>query len=268
MKIIITEEEKLSILGLHNKNYVINKKVISEQFDPSNGTYSSKFDQVLRGVQTSNQSKSIKVPAGTKFWHDWNKADDNKVYFRVNNLIYYYDCAFTGYKNIFTDESTLGNWSNDPLSTEIRRYFCNGNKIKTWKEVTKGSNNIQTPPGSAIDGNCKNKNPYNAFTDAGLNWKQERQKWIDAKCNGTTPCILGNATTNINLRNALCGGTWPLKKDEVVTPEQQVVTPEQQVVTPEQQVVDNTSTQVNDTVNNVATQLKQFPNLTFGVKTR
>jgi hypothetical protein len=42
----------------------------------------------------------------------------------------------------------------------------------------------------------------------GLNWKETRQKWIDAKCNGTTPCILGDATTNINLRNALCKGTW------------------------------------------------------------
>lgn len=325
MKIIITEEEKLSILGLHNENYVVNKKVISEQFDASTGTYLSRFDQLLRGVQTSIQNKQIKVPAGTKFWHDWNKSNDNKVYFRVNNLMYYYDCAFTGYKNIFTDESTLGGWKNDPLSTEIRRYFCDGNKIKTWKEATKGNNEVNPPPGSAvdtenpkdglkIDANCKTKNPYNAFVDAGLNWKVERQKWIDAKCNGTTPCILGNATTNINLRNALCGGTWPLKKDTPQTPEQiqacsskceaKPTQPGQvgsQVQgwfnsddnvcyegtgtggfaskeeceackcpkkTPQQQVVSNAETQVNNTVNNVATQLKQFPNLTFGVRTR
>jgi hypothetical protein len=324
MKIIITEEEKLSILGLHNENYVINKKVISEQFDASTGTYKSRFAQLLRGVQTSIQGKEIKVPAGTNFWHDWNKAGD-KVYFRVNNDLYYYDCAFAGSKNIFVDQDTFGSWSNDPLSTEIRRYFCNGNKIKTWKEATKGSNEVNPPPGSAvdtenpkdglkIDANCKNKNPYNAFVDAGLNWKVERQKWIDAKCNGTTPCILGNATTNINLRNALCSGTWPLKKDTPQTPEQiqacsskceaKPTQPGQvgsQVQgwfnsddnvcyegtgtggfaskeeceackcpkkTPQQQVVSNAETQVNNTVNNVATQLKQFPNLTFGVRTR
>jgi hypothetical protein len=70
------------------------------------------------------------------------------------------------------------------------------------------------------DAKCKNKNPYDALTGGGLNWKEERQKWINAKCNGTTPCILGDAATNINLRNAYCDGTWPPKKDVVQTPEQ------------------------------------------------
>ncbi len=59
------------------------------------------------------------------------------------------------------------------------------------------------------DVNCRNKNPYDALTDGGLNWKKERKKWIDANCNGTTPCILGNSKTNINLRNAFCDKTWP-----------------------------------------------------------
>ena len=57
--------------------------------------------------------------------------------------------------------------------------------------------------------NCKNKNPYNALTDGGLNWKKERQKWVDANCKGTTPCILGNSKTNNNLKNAFCDKTWP-----------------------------------------------------------
>jgi len=70
------------------------------------------------------------------------------------------------------------------------------------------------------DAKCKNKNPYDALTGGGLNWKEERQKWINAKCNGTTPCILGNAATNINLRNAYCNGTWPPKNDVAQTPEQ------------------------------------------------
>jgi hypothetical protein len=59
------------------------------------------------------------------------------------------------------------------------------------------------------DVNCKNKNPFNALTDGGLNWKKERQKWVDANCKGTTPCILGNSKTNSNLRNAFCDKTWP-----------------------------------------------------------
>jgi hypothetical protein len=80
---------------------------------------------------------------------------------------------------------------------------------------------LQTPggqvgetPGGKVDVNCKSKSPYNAFTDAGLNWKEESRKWIEAKCNGTTPCILGNAQTNINLRNAFCDGTWGSKKEQ------------------------------------------------------
>jgi len=80
---------------------------------------------------------------------------------------------------------------------------------------------LQTPggqvgetPGGQVDVNCKSKSPYNAFTDAGLNWKEESRKWIEAKCNGTTPCILGNAQTNINLRNAFCDGTWGSKKEQ------------------------------------------------------
>ena len=71
-------------------------------------------------------------------------------------------------------------------------------------------------PGGKVDVNCKSKSPYNAFTDAGLNWKEESRKWIEAKCNGTTPCILGNAQTNINLRNAFCDGTWGSKKEQDV----------------------------------------------------
>jgi hypothetical protein len=58
------------------------------------------------------------------------------------------------------------------------------------------------------DVNCKNKTPYNAITDAGMNFKDAQAKWIAANCNGTTPCIKGDATTNINLRNAFCDGTW------------------------------------------------------------
>lgn len=154
MKLIISEEEKLNILGLHNK------KVLSEQFDASKGTYVSRFGQTLQGILNDNKNQKINVPAGTKFWHDWNAGKDNKVYFRANNLMYYYDCAFTGYKNVFTDEKKLGNWTNDPLSKVIRSYFCNGNRIKTWKEVTGGKtegNNQITPPTVDQVADCKNK---------------------------------------------------------------------------------------------------------------
>ena len=322
MKIVITEEERKHILSSHNFKDSFIKNNLKEALDKSNGIYTTETDQIIIGLLDPDRGTEVKIPAGTKVWHDYNKQDNN-VY--IGNTIYYYDCGFSGSKDIIRDNDKINSWRNGPLTTRIRETFCNGNKIKTWRELTKGSNEVKPPPGSAvdienpkdglkIDANCKNKNPYNAFTDAGLNWRVERQKWIDVKCNGTTPCILGNAQTNINLRNALCAGTWPLKKDTPQTPEQiqacsskcdaKPTQPGQvgaQVQgwfnsddnvcyegtgtggfaskeeceackcpkkTPQQQVVSNTDTQVNNVATNVATQLKQFPNLTFGVKTR
>jgi hypothetical protein len=115
-----------------------------------------------------------------------------------------------------------GDVRNNSLRKILGDIYCNGKKIKNWNELVKDNSKKDSPTNPIKNPinepkkelNCKNKNPYNALTDAGLNWKQERQKWIDANCNGTTPCILGNAQTNINLRNAFCDGTWGSKKEQ------------------------------------------------------
>lgn len=313
MKVKITEEEKLNILGLHNENYVVNNKLIAEQFNSQNGVYYVKNDQGLKASRDFTTVFPKVIKKGTPIFHDYNSTNTKIVLGNTGVVTY---CN----KDVFIYNDGVDDLKNDPFLNVIKVTFCNGNTLKTWDQLTKGAKDIQPPPGSAIDtekpkdglkidANCKNKNPYNAFTDAGLNWKQERQKWIDAKCNGTTPCILGNATTNINLRNALCDGTWPLKKDTPKTPEQiqacstkceakptqpgQVGSQVQGWFNsddnvcyegtgtggfaskeeceackcpkkmPQQQVVNNTVAQANNTP-----QLKQFPNLTFGVKTR
>ena len=220
MKIVITEEERKHILSSHSFNDSFIKNNLKEALDKSNGIYTTETDQIIVGLLDPDRGKEVKIPAGTKVWHDYNKQDNN-VY--IGNTIYYYDCGFSGSKDIIRDNDKINSWRNGPLTTRIRETFCNGNKIKTWRELTKGyqQSDTENPKDSLKDDpKCKTKNPYNAFTDAGLNWRVERQKWIDVKCNGTTPCILGNAQTNINLRNALCAGTWPLKKDTPQTPEQ------------------------------------------------
>jgi hypothetical protein len=229
MKIVITEEERKHILSSHSFNDSFIKNNLREALDKSNGIYTTETDQIIVGLLDPDRGKQVKIPAGTKVWHDYNKQD-NKIY--IGNTIYYYDCGFNGSKDIIRDNDKGNSWRNGPLTTRIRETFCNGNKIKTWRELTNGGEQKEKDsPGSLTDTEkgkgdlskdpkCKTKNPYNAFTDAGLNWRVERQKWIDVKCNGTTPCILGNAQTNINLRNALCDGNWPLKKDTPQTPEQ------------------------------------------------
>jgi hypothetical protein len=224
MKIVITEEERKHILSSHSFNDSFIKNNLKEALDKSNGIYTTETDQYIIGLLYPDRGEKVKIPAGTKVWHDYNKQD-NKIY--IGNTIYYYDCDFNGGKDIILDNDKGNSWRNGPLTTRIRETFCNGNKIKTWRELTKGyqQSDTENPKDDLKDGlkdglkddpKCKTKNPYNAFTDAGLNWKQERQKWIDAKCNGTTPCILGNAQTNINLRNALCDGTWPIKTPEQI----------------------------------------------------
>jgi len=75
------------------------------------------------------------------------------------------------------------------------------------KEGTTTGNQQGTTPGGQTGGDCS-KGPMDLAVSMGLNWKETKQKWIDAKCNGTTPCVLGDGATNINIRNALCKGTW------------------------------------------------------------
>lgn len=213
MKIKITEEEKKHILNSHRFNDSFIKNNLREALDKSNGIYTTETDQIIVGLLDPDRGKQVKIPAGTKVWHDYDKQDNN-IY--IGNTIYYYACDFNGGKDIILDNKKQNSWRNGPLTTRIRETFCNGNKIKTWRELTNPGSLTNTEKGKgdlSKDPKCKTKNPYNAFTDAGLNWSVERKKWIDAKCNGTTPCILGNAQTNINLRNALCDGIWPPKKD-------------------------------------------------------
>jgi hypothetical protein len=227
MKIIITEEERLGILGLHNENYVVNKKVMTEQLNTENGIYYVQNDQGLKASRDFNTVFPKVIKKGTPVYHNY-KVNDTKVVLGNTGVVFYCKSSFP---DSFIYNDSITDLKNDKFMSVLKSIFCDGTNIKPWRELTKGSNEVKPPPGSAvdtenpkdglkIDANCKNKNPYNAFVDAGLNWKVERQKWIDAKCNGTTPCILGNATTNINLRNALCSGTWPLKKDTPQTPEQ------------------------------------------------
>lgn len=145
-QLLISESEKERILSLH----VLAKEksrlnTLSEQFDKTKGTYKSQKDQVLNGVQEDIKNKRVTVLAGTLFWSKWGKDGDNMVRFNVSGVNYYYNCGFSGDKDIFTDENKNGNWRNGPLSKEIRFNFCNGDKLKTWDQVTGVKNIVKTP---------------------------------------------------------------------------------------------------------------------------
>jgi len=197
-RILINESEKQRILGLHSSK----KQLISEQ---------------------SKNEMPICVRNAGEFIYDGEYK-----YIRVKNA------GGKGKDYLWFSDHHMGvdgGYEQDRFEAYYK-YYCKcveGKcKAKTYprdaKDIPdecddKRKCSLQTPggqvetPGGQVDVNCKSKSPYNAFTDAGLNWKEESRKWIEAKCNGTTPCILGNAQTNINLRNAFCDGTWGSKKE-------------------------------------------------------
>ena len=219
-RILINESEKRRILGLHSEKKSLD--VISEGFNPADQVYTLDYQQSVQATIDFGTVFPKTIAKGTKIYRT---GSYDKLYLGNTGFVMYCDRDLFIYKDSIDDlRIGAGDVRNNSLRKILGDIYCNGKKIKGWDELMKDkpkkdspTNPIKNPinePKKEL--NCKNKNPYNALTDAGLNWKQERQKWIDANCNGTTPCILGNAQTNINLRNAFCDGTWGSKKEQDV----------------------------------------------------
>jgi len=118
------EEDKKHILNLYYK------KVLSEQFNPKNGTYVVQKDQqVLQGrdLTTKNWPKIIK--AGTVVFHDYKK-NDGKI--KVGNLSLYTRCN----RDTFIYNESITDLKSGFLMTKIKETFCNGGKLKTWQQLT------------------------------------------------------------------------------------------------------------------------------------
>jgi hypothetical protein len=211
-RILINESEKKRILGLHSSK----KQLISEQSKNempicvrNAGTFNV---GTFNGVTTGNIR--VKNAGGQGLDYVWYSSHYMFVFNSDTNLnpqdkFYKYYCKCVEgkckAKTYSSDAETIPDECDDKKNCSLQ---TPGGKVG---ETPGGQ--VGETPGGQVDVNCKSKSPYNAFTDAGLNWKEESRKWIEAKCNGTTPCILGNAQTNINLRNAFCDGTWGSKKE-------------------------------------------------------
>ena len=217
-RILINESEKKRILGLHSEKKSLD--VISEGFNPADQVYTLDYQQSVQATRDFGTVFPKTIAKGTKIYRT---GSYDKLYFGNTGFVMYCDRDLFIYKDSIDDlRIGTGDVRNNSLRKILGDIYWNGKKIKNWNELVKDNSKKDSPTNPIKNPinepkkelNCKNKNPYNALTDAGLNWKQERQKWIDANCNGTTPCILGNAQTNINLRNAFCDGTWGSKKEQ------------------------------------------------------
>lgn len=245
-KFTITEEEKCRILNLHEsailkENNLLNENTValsaSENSFSTYGSWSKDSLRLYKGT-TFKVSPTIKnsLVTTTKVAANFIQYGTfGRVYGNSNKAFVVCDCNNkTLYLSDMTDKQ---NDDKDIKNNSKAKWILGDNMlsmINLCKTATaiktdekKKTELVKTPPDEQkiISGtkedklnkdiDCKNKNPYNALTDGGLNWKKESQKWISDKCNGTTPCILGNTKTNINLRNAFCNKTWPTDQNNL-----------------------------------------------------
>jgi hypothetical protein len=215
-RILIDESEKSRILEMHSSKKQLINEATAADF-PACVRYAGKIsDQIQFSSDVATKvlgngiySAIVVVDPSTKYTYNW-----------------------LGKPKVIVGVPTDPN--DTTRSTYVKSYHCgckngklrpisrpyDGKEIQDETKCDQVPGDLGGDQGGDKGANCKNKTPYDALTGGGLNWKEERQKWIDANCNGTTPCKLGDATTNINLRNAYCDGTWPPKKDVAQTPEQ------------------------------------------------
>lgn len=202
---LIEESEKKRILGLHN----------TLKKNPTTGLLKEAVTDFPVCVRNANGGKveTITLPQkALNFLYEKIKYQGSTQFEAV--VVKDPSTSYTYYW-LHTPSKMVVKVPDKEGEVIVQSYSCNCKKVisrpfdgKNKEDVpcqdTKTDGNQQ----GGKDVNCKNKTPYNAITDAGMNFKDVQAKWLAANCNGTTPCIKGAATTNINLRNAFCDGTW------------------------------------------------------------
>ena len=143
---------------------------------------------------------------------------------------------------------------------EIRPYGCScvagryktvrGNVIDDPTNFTPMEDNPKTkaeckPVGGdniTKDKNCKNLSPSEVAASFGLRWSDVSADWIANNCYGTTPCKRGSYGTNINIRNAMCDGTYDPKNPQEKNPQKGGTIPGDQTPTDGTKPEDQTQT--------------------------
>jgi hypothetical protein len=192
-RILLSEIEKKRILGLHNSTKknpttsLINEALTINDFPICVRTLGS-----LGNDKNGNQSILVKNAGnkGRSYYYYSNQVIKVDVVEGNEKLeeSYYYYC-----------QCVNGKCSPKITKTRVQHECSEQKPCKQGGEQKPG-------------GDCKNKTPYQVVADLGLNFKDTQKKWVESGCMGTTPCSIEEArtkgVTNINLKNALCGGKW------------------------------------------------------------
>lgn len=82
-------------------------------------------------------------------------------------------------------------------------------KIKEWGFLNEEAvtNKVVEKFGSVEACKKQVNAPATVAQQLGLNWSTTQKSWLDAKCNGKTPCDK-SGPSNVNLATALCEGTF------------------------------------------------------------
>jgi hypothetical protein len=264
-RILISEQEKKTILSMYN----VDTNLVNEQLDKTTGKYSLKNPQVLKNSEKSNNYYDIKIPKGTLAWHDFN-GNDTKVWVGGKNRAFtsvpspgstssgnkrqsvYYDCAFNGDTKWFMTTGDIdGLVYNESLSKVIRATFCNGSKMKTWKEITGGGDKtVVNPPKDNTGKKCYTASFTPTETQKcklpGDNtWvyaKDDSGKWYASRqSDGKKWCELVLSTYKAAVDKLIKGcptTTEPIKLDdkpaEMTQPSQSEIKPSQTNIAPDQ----------------------------------
>ena len=210
-KFTITEGESQRILGLHKKAILKENKIILSEGYKLNLIAAEGWNSGIAPQKWNLQSFKVTKKNGEFLTVTVLDSDGSQF---TNCVI---NCRTKDILTIKSDgEGSLGGQMNGTT------YRLGSDLVAAVTKSCEVPVDVVDKPVDVVDKpveepkkevNCKNKNPYNALTDGGLNWKKEKRKWVDANCNGTTPCIFGNSKTNINLRNAFCDKTWPTNQN-------------------------------------------------------
>ena len=222
-RILISENERSRILGLHENRRMKEWGLINEQVE---GALSAELKAKNIKITGSIQAPPPQV---------WSLVDGSKINpgyfgFVVNNAenstTFYMDNGMTlkgEIKNSQTNDmiyTKLPNWTDKPIAGAKTVLVGAGTTTDNAKTTTDNAKFI--PKGYESVEACKAEGPQVAASKvfAGQPWNVVKAKWVESKCNGitTTPCVAGTQASNINLRKAICEGTFTMGGPAAATP--------------------------------------------------
>ena len=222
-RILISEAEKKRILGLHNttkKNpttRLINEAQGKPNLFPACVRWAGQHVQLPIEIPgMPGQLYAVHVPnaggKGIDYYWSQETEDGRAMAIVVSGQTDPYEIKEVRSYNCVCKNGRCSakSYGDDKFNKE---HEC-GDKKPCVSSGDQGGNQKGTIPGGQQGGDCS-KGPMDLVVSMGLNWKETQKKWIDSGCMGTQPCSLEEARTkgitNINLRNAICKGTWDPK---------------------------------------------------------